>query len=175
MGTLKFIGPIFIFFFLFNGDLRSQKEVPWSSDFKLQWEDFKGEVPVRAMAAATTASGISYSFSSRSEFGEMVLDFEVQSFFYPTKSWFRPELCNDVTLLHEQLHFDISEVFARKMDKEMSETKFTENIKQEVRDIYKRTLKELDDFQRNYDKETDFSRNLEKQKLWQKQIVSLLK
>lgn len=175
MGVLKFIGPICIFFFLFSGDLRSQKEVPWSSEFKLRWTDFKGEVPARAKAAATTASGISYRFSTRSEFGEMVVYFEVQSFFYPTKSWFRPEVCNDITLLHEQLHFDISEVFARKMDKEMSETKFTQNIKKEVREIYKRTLKELDDFQRNYDKETDFSRNLEKQKLWQKQIVGLLK
>jgi predicted secreted Zn-dependent protease len=80
-----------------------------------------------------------------------------------------------MTLLHEQLHFDISEVFARKMAQEMSETKFTKNIKQEVRVLYKRILKELDAFQRRYDSETDFSRNIEKQKLWQKQINSLLK
>lgn len=127
-----------------------------------------------ARAAATTASGISYSFSSRRENGDMKVDYKVEAFFYPTKSWYRPALCNEVTLLHEQLHFDISEIFARKMDEEMSKTKFTDNIKQEVRVLYQRILKELDDFQRGYDIETDFSRNIEKQKLWQKHIDRLL-
>ncbi|PIB25314.1 DUF922 domain-containing protein [Maribacter sp. 4G9] len=152
----------------------AQEETPWSSNFRLQWKDFKGEIPTGANAAATTASGISYNFSSSYENGQMVVNYRVQSFFYPTKSWYRPQICNDVTLLHEQLHFDISEVFARKMAKEMSETEFTKNIKQEVRLLYKRILKELDAFQRRYDLETDFSRNIEKQKLWQKQISSFL-
>ena len=171
--------PRFLVFALvltvFSLELRGQEEIPWSSNFRLQWKDFKGEIPIGAGAAATTASGISYNFSSNYENGQMVVDYKVQSFFYPTKSWYRPQICNDVTLLHEQLHFDISEVFARKMAKEMSKTKFTKAIKQEVRAIYKRTLEELDKFQRRYDQETDFSRNIAQQKLWQKQISEVLK
>lgn len=167
---------VFILLFTMSCSLiRAQEEVPWSPQGKLEWKDFKGDVPLGAKAAATTASGISYSFSTFYEKGEMKVDYQVQAFFYPAKSWYRPQICNDITLLHEQLHFDISEVFARKMDREMSETKFTKNIKQEVRVLYKRILKELDVFQRRYDLETDFSRNIEKQKLWQKQINSLLK
>jgi hypothetical protein len=141
----------------------------------LEWKDFKGDVPLGTKAAATTASGVSYSFSTFYEKGEMKVDYKVQAFFYPTKSWYKPKVCNDMTLLHEQLHFDISEVFARKMDSEMSTTKFTKNIKQEVRVLYKRILTELDAFQRRYDLETDFSRNIAQQKLWQKQISEVLK
>lgn len=152
----------------------AQEEISWSSDYRLNWENFRGVAPTGSKAAATTASGISYSFSSHFERGKMKVDYKVQSFFYPKKSWYKPQLCTDVTLSHEQLHFDISEIFARKMDLEMSKTIFTKNIKQEVRSIYKRILKELDTFQKRYDLETDYSRNLEKQKLWQNQISKLL-
>lgn len=172
---MRCISAFILLFTLSCSLIRAQEEVPWSPTSKLEWKDFKGEVPLGSKAAATTASGISYSFSTFYENGEMKVDYQVQAFFYPTKSWYRPQICNDMTLLHEQLHFDISEVFARKMDREMSETEFTKNIKQEVRVLYKRILKELDAFQRRYDLETDFSRNIEKQKLWQKQINSLLK
>lgn len=174
MGTLRYIGVLFLFLTFSGSRTWGQEEVPWSSQFRLQWKDFKGQVPLGANAAATTASGISYNFSTRYEKGRMVVDYTVQSFFYPTKSWYRPKLCNEITLLHEQLHFDITELFSRKMDKEMSKTKFTKNIKQEVRAIYRRILKELDDFQKEYDIQTDFSRNLEKQKLWEIQISEML-
>ncbi|WP_243641767.1 DUF922 domain-containing protein [Maribacter algicola] len=171
----RYILVLKILFTFYSSFIWAQEEILWSPHGKLEWRDFQGDVPPGSKAAATTASGISYSFSTFFENGEMKVNYKVESFFYPTKSWFRPKICNDVTLLHEQLHFDISEVFARKMDSEMSETKFTKNIKQEVRLLYKRILTELDAFQRRYDLETDFSRNIEKQKLWQKQISSMLK
>lgn len=175
MRRISYLIVISVLVGLYCTNVSAQEEVPWSTKLKLEWKDFKGAVPLGANAAATTASGISYSFSTFYENGEMKVDYQVQAFFYPTKSWYRPKVCNDMTLLHEQLHFDISEVFARKMAKEMSKTKFTKNIKQEVRSIYKQTLQELDEFQRGYDLETDFSRNIEKQKVWQKQINGLLK
>lgn len=174
MGTLKSIIGLLILVTLYSSSLWAQEEIAWSSGYRLNWKDFTGVAPTGAEAAATTASGISYSFSTYYVNGEMKVDFKVQSFFYPNKSWYRPAICNDVTLLHEQLHFDISEVFARKMNREMARTKFSKNIKQEVRTIYKRILRELDKFQNQYDLETDFSRNFEKQKTWQKQITRLL-
>ena len=144
----------------------AQEEVPWDVNKRLYWKDFKGDVPLGARAAATTASGISYQFSTYYKGNKMMVDYEVNSFFYPTKSWYQPKICNEVTLMHEQLHFDISELFARKMSSEMAKTQFTKNVKAEVRVIYKKILKELNDFQNKYDNETDYSRNIEQQKLW---------
>ncbi len=152
----------------------AQEEVPWSTNKRLHWTDFKAQVPIAARAAATTASGISYQFSTYYKGNEMMVDYEVNSFFYPTKSWYQPKICNEVTLMHERLHFDISELFARKMRAVMAKTKFTKNIKSEVRAIYKKTLKELNDFQNRYDNETDYSRNVSEQERWTSKINSEL-
>lgn len=143
-----------------------EEEVPWNPNKRLYWKDFKAELPSNAHAAATTASGISYEFSTRYVENKMIVDYKVYAFFYPTKSWYNPKICNEITLVHEQLHFDITELFARKMRTEMAATDFTKNVKAEVKAIYKRTLRELNNFQNRYDDETNYSRNLEQQKIW---------
>lgn len=158
------------------GTLFGQEEelIPWSSDRKLKWSDFKGKPLKTQWAAATTASGISYEFSTSGTPEKMVVHFKVQTDFYPQKSWYRPELVDATVLGHEQLHFDISELFARKMRKQLSETVFTQNIKAEVQAIYRQILKELNAFQNNYDHQTNFSRNTEKQLIWNQKIEKAL-
>ena len=155
----------------------SQEEevILWDAERKLQWSDFKGSYFKTEWAAATTASGISYSFTSFEKEGRLYLDFVVQSEFYPNKSWYRPELCNTNILSHEQLHFDISELYARKMRERLAEARFTMNAKAEVRAIYKGILKELSNFQNKYDRETNFSQDLHQQQLWNKEIEEILK
>ncbi|MDF4204814.1 DUF922 domain-containing protein [Maribacter sp. SA7] len=147
----------------------------WKPDFRFTWNDFKGDAPITSRAAATTASGITYRFSTFYENNELQVDYKVFAYFYPTKSWYKPKLCNDVTLLHEQLHFDITELYARKLRKQLSETKFTKNVKEEIRKIYKATIRQLNDFQNKYDSETNYSRNLVVQKRWVEEIAEALK
>lgn len=159
---------------MFSQSSWGQEEVLWQPGKRLYWKDFKGEVPSGSGAAATTASGISYQFSTSYKDGEMVVDYEVNAFFYPTKSWYKPKMCNDVTLIHEQLHFDITELFARQMRKKMAATKFTKNIKAAVKVIYTNTLEELNNFQNRYDNETDYSRNIPQQKIWIRKIQKAL-
>ena len=64
--------------------------------------------------------------------------------------------------------------FARKMRKEMNSAVFTENIKAEVKKIYRSILKELSEFQDRYDDETNYSRNVDAQKKWNKKISEAL-
>ncbi len=146
----------------------------WDAKRKLTWADFKGEPKSKQSVAALTASGISYQFSTDWKNGQMEVDFEVTAYFYPEKSWYWPELSDAVILGHEQLHFDISEVFARKMRDLLANTKFSNNIKTEVSKIYSQVLKELDQFQNQYDKETNFSRNREQQLLWNQKVAKIL-
>lgn len=129
---------------------------------------------VKQSVAALTASGISYQFSTDWEGGEMVVDFVVTAYFYPERSWYRPELCDDVILSHEQLHFDISELFTRKMRERLAKASFSKNVKAEVNKIYVQVIKELNQFQNQYDKETNFSRNREQQLLWNQKVAKLL-
>lgn len=153
---------------------QQDEAIPWSADLKLKWADFKGRPFKTAWAAAVTASGISYEFSSTENNGQLELDIKVGTYFYPDQSWYRPKLCDSVILSHEQLHFDISELFARKMRKRLAETTFTKNVKAEIKAVYKQILKELGNFQNKYDYETNFSRNLGKQLQWNQDIKEAL-
>lgn len=152
-------------------DMGAQEEaVLWTENLELSWEDFKDSPNMSSRAAALTASGISYEFTAEDINGELNISYKVSAFFYPEQSWYKPEVCNQNILNHEQLHFDIAELFARKMRSKLEKAKFTSNVKKEIKEIYKTIIKELSAFQNSYDKETDFSRNLPQQLLWNKKI-----
>jgi len=148
--------------------------IAWEAGSQLGWEDFQGVPPKDKAVAATTASGISYSFKTQGLPGQYTLDYEVNAYFYPEKSWYHPELSNAAVLMHEHLHFDISELYARKMRKTLSGRTFSGNVRREVRQIFSKINRELKAFQDRYDLETDFSRNQEVQQRWNKRIAERL-
>ncbi len=169
------LAGITLFLLLLSVSSLAQDEViNWHPDVPLNWEDFKGKPDKGSLIAAVTASGISYQFSSHERDGYFEVEYEVETSFYPDQSWYRPHMCDDLVLSHEQLHFDISELFARKMRKKMAATRFTKNVKKEVRAIYQEIIKELAAFQDRYDQETDFSRNREAQLRWNREIEEAL-
>ncbi|MEQ5790516.1 DUF922 domain-containing protein [Muricauda sp. NFXS6] len=174
MGKITAIGCLLLLGF-FGLAQEIEEGVPWNENIRLTWAKFKGKVPPTEESAASTASGISYSYSANLLHHEVKLDFEVNAYFYPNESWYRPKLCNENTLAHEQLHFDITEVFARKMRDKLRRTSFSDDVKAEVRKIYADILKELQTYQERYDWETNFSRNREKQLEWNQKIAEALK
>jgi len=133
--------------------------IPWNSKRKLTWNDFQGK----------------NRFSTSGTRDNMKVDFKIDTFFYPAKSWYDPSLCDEGILKHEQLHFDISEIYARKMKKRLANESFTySNVKSRVKTIYKEIMQELDEYQNQYDDETNFSRDREQQILWNSKIEELL-
>ena len=174
-------GRLFLMLFFFGllamPFARGQEEegLPWREDWRLTWEDFKGGIPMGAEAAATTASGISYSYQAEWQGrSDIQVTFDVKAHFYPTESWYRSSVCDDHILNHEQLHFDIAEIFARKLRQRLDSKKYTRNIKSEVKEIYRQTVQDLSKFQKQYDRETNFSRNRENQLLWNELIGKML-
>jgi len=153
---------------------QEEEAILWNSGQRLSWANFKAEPPKNTEIAATTASGLSYQFSTTEENGKYELDYIVSTFFYPNRSWYQANICDEVILSHEQLHFDISELYARKMRKIMDNTTFTKNVKAEVKAIYRQINKELAEFQQVYDRETNYSRNIEQQLSWNKKIKEAL-
>lgn len=78
---------------------------------------------------------------------------------------------SDYVLKHEQGHFDITELFARKLNKAVGELVKKKNVKQsEFSSVYKKLMKEKTELQNEYDTETDNSRNKVKQEEWLKKI-----
>ena len=164
---------IFIFLCLFC--VREEPVLTWSEEYKLNWSDFKGQSKELGDAVAVTASGITFGFSIK-ERGAKVIGFTttVESLFYPEQSWYKPEKANNHVLAHEQLHFDITELYARKFRKRISELIVSNSIKKQLKDLHESILKELAKTQDLYDSETNFSRNEGSQLKWQNFIASEL-
>jgi hypothetical protein len=91
INLIVFLGALFSYV-----SLQCQEEVVWTPDFRFSWNDFKGSVPKSSSAAATTASGISYDFSTFYDKKKLKIDYNVYAYFYPLKSWYKPQLCNDI-------------------------------------------------------------------------------
>ncbi len=176
MVTSKYITALFLFVVIGFTSEQDDETIPWCSENRLTWDDFKGAVPSNQSAAAITASGITYRFSTYGTRDSIQVVFKINTFFYPTKSWYQPEMCNTLILGHEQLHFDISELYARKLKKRLESERYAYGtVKTKVKSIYRKINEELDVYQNLYDAETNFSRNMDKQAEWKLNITMALK
>jgi hypothetical protein len=148
----------------------NEEFLPWTYTRPLTWDDFLCE-PKRnsdAVALTSTALGISYNVSNNQ------LHYEITCSFSKVKSW--GLLKTDYILAHEQGHFDITEIYARKLHKELLDYKFNRRtFRQDVNVIYDRVIKEKENLQFAYDGLTDHSRNKTVQKEWLEKIEELLK
>ena len=145
----------------------SKKSITWKKDFKLSKQDFKGEVDTNSMNAAQTGANIIIvPYAKKS--GKYL--YRVFAKFYKYKSWINTD--SKIILNHEQLHFDIAELYARKMRREIHKIRLSKKEVEEFdyRRIHKKFFKEYIAFQRKYDLETDFSRKLSIQKKWETSV-----
>ncbi|MGO3184113.1 MAG: DUF922 domain-containing protein [Aequorivita sp.] len=163
----------FIFFILVFPQSDSEK-ILWQESQKLTWEDFRGKPIASASFVASTNTGINFQYSYSLKNGDVSVEYSVASFFYPKKSWFQPGKVNQHILNHEQTHFDISELHARMLRKNLAGKKFSKKIKSEIESIYRQIEQKRRAMQVKFDAETDHSRNMEKEILWEKQIAKQL-
>ncbi len=146
-------------------------KIHWCEGDQLKWNDFKGRVPAMSSSAAQTAYEIGFDI----DMDGREFEFIVTCNFLPHKSWVRKKDANDHILRHEQLHFDIAEIYARKMRKELKETHITVNNLQSKADkIYEKNWNALTKMQRDYDRETNHSINKKEQAEWDAKITKLL-
>ena len=143
--------------------------LPWANARPLTWEDFLCEPKLNtdAVALTSTALAISYNMANNK------LNYEITCSFSKVKSW--GLLKTPYILAHEQGHFDITEIYARKLHKELMDYKFNrKNFRQDVNVIYDRIVKQKENLQFAYDGLTDHSRNKTVQKEWLEKIQDLL-
>lgn len=164
---------ILIFFICFQP---IENSILWNEKDRLDWSDFKGKPDLKMDAAALTASGLSFELSAKtSKFSLIEFNAVVEARFYPDKSWYKKEFANSFVLAHEQLHFDITELYARKFRQKIDQATFTVHIKKELSALNKSINMELKEMQQEYDRDSNFSRNAETQLRWQGLIQNELK
>ena len=151
--------------------VQEDRTVAWHNDLQLQWTDFNGKPTHGTTVVAVTASGLSFGFSSKVTDTRLV-DYTafVDAHFYPDRSWYVKERANSIVLDHERLHFDITELHARKFRQRIAQTKFDLRISKQMEHLHTTINEELTQMQKQYDQETNHSQNVVKQKEWQQYI-----
>ena len=156
------------------GQKNEVETIKWSVE-KLVWEDFKGKPnPSKDHHAASTRSGITYSWSYTAKPEGIDLDFDVFSNFYPESSWVISGEETPALLAHEQLHFDISELFARKLLKAFQAYVPMRNIRRDLTKIYQQIEAERKRTQLLYDRQTNHGLLKEAQQEWEMRIAEEL-
>lgn len=171
---MKIPGILILLFLLFYSFVLNEK-ITWSEELRLSWTDFKGIPDKSSPYVAMTNSGIVFSYQVASENGNLSLTTEVEAQFHPEMSWHKPDKVNNHVLKHEQGHFNITEIHARKLRKAFEEYKVTKNYKKELSAFFTRINRERQQMQDRYDRETNHSQNLAKEAEWQDFIHSELK
>ena len=142
--------------------------IDWQSGLKLKYTDFKAKSKgSRGFAVATTSSAFGYSITDNG--GE--ISGSIYVLFYCEESWWNPDFRLDEVLDHEQLHFDICELFGRKLYKEVLALRDGGRLnKRTIHRLHNKFEKQYANYQDLYDKETEHSTNGDEQRKWNKKI-----
>ena len=158
-------------------DLTADSAFPWSAARRLRWGDFRAQPPGRGEESAKTAYALYYAWRCRGE----VFDFRVIAAFRPRQSWVKPAIVSDSTqsrstLGHEQTHFDLAEMHARKMRQYFSALPDAcRKTDQELTALARRLLQQEKEEQQRYDAETEHGLRTAPQATWNRQVAQLLR
>jgi len=142
--------------------------IEWNEELKLLKSDFQAEYKeTDGDAVATTASAFGYSITDDN--GNITGNIYVR--FYPGKSWWNPEFKEvekfKEVLEHEQLHFDICELYGRKLYKGIISLRNKRRLNEyQINKLMSKLEKQYINFQDQYDKDTDHSINQKEQERW---------
>jgi hypothetical protein len=144
---------------------QSPRILRWKQHPALSWADFKGRPRRNAgEPSAVTDTGFRVQLECR----EGVLDIRVEAEFYPNSSWVKPLRKSPALLQHEQGHFDLTELYARKMRKAIRDANIgCEDDRQAEaagKKIFEQLDREWEKAEKQYDAETRDGTDLVKQK-----------
>lgn len=143
----------------------SQNLIEWNEFYTLTWEDFEG---VRTDGSIGDA-GTAVSIKAKPYMVKNKVKYNVYAYFNREKSWAADK--SDELLKHEQLHFDIAELYARKIRKRISELSASgvNDVK-----IYNKEIQELLEESNSadvqYDLETLHGAMIKRQAAWEKNV-----
>ena len=162
----KLVTTLVLSTLLYFSPEKDDNSIPWRASRRLTWDDFKSSPDDNSTNAALTSSKITFKYTYDSEKG---FTYSIGCLFEKNNSWGRVK--TDYILAHEQGHFDIAEIHARKLNQVLKSYTFKPATAQKaVPAIYEKIMKEQAEMQNEYDSDSDFSRDKEQQAAWSEKI-----
>jgi hypothetical protein len=144
------------------------KYMDWSHQKRLSWSDFKGHAKNWGYVSALTASAIEYHYDCDGK----NISVSAKAIFIPEESWVKSGSKSEYILAHEQLHFDITEVYARKLRMRLNnEVKDCADVPK-ISKIADKVMDEWKLEQKKYDMESKHSINREMQVFWLEKVAA---
>ncbi|KAA9327127.1 DUF922 domain-containing protein [Hymenobacter busanensis] len=144
----------------------------WSARRPLTWADFKAKPAAGDPLHALTTANIGAKVGCQ----DFVFSSTVQATFTPSQSWVKaPQTASAALLRHEQTHFDLTEVYARRMRQRLKATTFDcEHLQPAFNNLMKLTISEWQREQQRYDVESNHGLNQVQQLAWEKKVQTRL-
>lgn len=137
----------------------------WSEDQKLVWTDFDALAERYSEHAAFSVVG----FEGRMDFNGKKYQVSIKTYFDKDESW--SKAWTALLLMHEQGHFDLAEVHARKLRKQVLEEIQNGRLTTSgFKAFHEAAMEELKKAQSEYDQATTFSMDYREQLKWKEQI-----
>ena len=171
---MKFFCLLPFLLFSFTGSVAQQNNfILWSPHF-LSWRDFKkppDSTDIKSTYAAATQSWLQQKYKLMPD---NEIHFTIAAWFIPARSWVKSK--SDHGLRHEQYHFNLAELYARKIRRILINTTFTmKNYKRDIADLFLNFHNKYRSEQKRYDEETLHSRDKSKQIDWMDSIDDEMK
>ena len=163
---------------MLHEDLAADSAVPWSATRRLAWSDFRGQPPPPESGpeVAKTAYALFYAWKCRGE----AFDFRVIAAFRPRQSWVKALALTDTllrrsALRHEQTHFDLAEVHARRMRRYFAGLAGAcRKADRELTQLASRLVSDEKAEQQRYDVETNHGLRSDNQAAWNAEVARQL-
>ncbi len=169
----------FLFFLLFCAlKINSQTSLSndtliWHLSRPLSWSDFKGEVIDGIGLSGEIFCMNLANFEKKNALVKTT--YSVVSVFDRNKSWVDPKIKTSHGLMYFQVTFDIYEVHARKLRKDLSEADFGSDPNQQFQQKYNASMTELTQEFNSFRKETKMGSVMGELKKWRIKIDEELK
>lgn len=142
--------------------------IDWRPDVRLNWNDFKAREK-KGGGFAVAASTCGFGYDGIDKGGDISINVYVR--FYCLESWNNDNFQLPDVLAHEQLHFDICELYGRKFYREVLDLRRKNKLTpKSLEKKLNQMIEEYDNFQNRYDAETNHSTNITKQAEWYRHI-----
>lgn len=141
---------------------RYERKFDWTADRKLTWEDFKGNPSSSRQPHVAATTSCRFGIRINPSF-----TVTVTNEFVCHQSSAKPEHRTAALLAHEQLHFDLCELYARMLRKELAAVNLNAaNVKEVSGEAFLRTYKAYKERQALYDEETNHGLKSPAQERW---------
>ena len=151
------------------------RHLSWQEKVPLQWNHFKGKPDAAdKVHGAVTYAGIEVQVE-KVQFPAGNIQFKAMAVFDQGRSWVQVGHTDSLLLAHEQLHFDITEVYARKLTKKLNSLQLRKKDKALIKKWQQRYWQAQKAAQQLYDDESVHGLHFERQQAWRALIDAELR